>query len=89
MGSERGGHAYALLLSPGVVPFDCSSLAIARCSTSPISRELVSRNEINGVNVFAFIRAIAWCKEPAIQRALDDIANRTNDLEIKKLLALR
>ena len=41
-------------------------------------------NEVkNGVRTIDFIQAVAWCKLPAIQEALADIAKRTDDPDIK------
>jgi hypothetical protein len=33
-----------------------------------------------------FIKAVSWCGEPEIKKALDDIAKRTDDKEIKEAL---
>ncbi len=33
-----------------------------------------------------FIQAVSWCRVPVIQEALTDIAKRTNDQEIKKVI---
>ncbi|CAN5293188.1 hypothetical protein BH10PLA2_BH10PLA2_07920 [soil metagenome] len=49
----------------------------------------VSRDEINGVQTFSFIRAVAWCKEPVVQKSLRDIAALTNDSSIQLLLSER
>jgi hypothetical protein len=52
---------------------------------SPIDYS-IKRDTANGVRTSEFIKAVAWCQEPAIQQALDDIAKRTDDPEIKKAL---
>lgn len=41
----------------------------------------------NGVRSDEFIKAVSWCKAAPIQEALKDIAKRTNDPEIKKIIA--
>jgi hypothetical protein len=42
------------------------------------------RREVkNGVQTIDFIKAVSWCKLPAIQEALADIAKRTDDPHIK------
>lgn len=43
----------------------------------------------NGVRTEDFIKAVAWCTEPDIQKALDDIARRTDDKFIKEVLENR
>src|SRR5262249_40746055 len=49
----------------------------------------LKREERNHVHTDWFIKAVSWCKAPAIQKALDEIAKRTDDPEIKKVLAGR
>src|SRR5262249_14123614 len=44
------------------------------------------RQITNGVRAEEFIKAVTWCKTLEIQAALDDIADRTDDLNIKKAL---
>jgi HEAT repeat protein len=44
----------------------------------------MKREVKNGVRLIDFIKAVSWCKAPAIQEALADIAKRTDDPEIKK-----
>jgi len=48
--------------------------------------DFMKRDVKNGVRAVDFIKAVAWCKEPAIQEALADIAKRTNDSQILKLI---
>jgi HEAT repeat protein len=43
----------------------------------------MKRDVKNGVRVIGFVKAVRWCKEPAIQEALADIAKRTDDPDIK------
>jgi HEAT repeat protein len=47
----------------------------------------IKREVRNGVNTEDFINAVSWCQLPVIQRALADIAKRTDDPDIAKLLA--
>src|SRR5262249_9262515 len=49
----------------------------------------VKREVKNGVRADEFIKAVAWCTEPEIQKALDYIAKRTDDELIKKALKNR
>jgi HEAT repeat protein len=41
------------------------------------------REVANGVCTTDFLKAVSWCMEPAIQKALLDIFLRTNDAEVK------
>jgi hypothetical protein len=41
----------------------------------------------NGVITDDFIKAVAWCEAPDIREALADIARRTDDPAIKKVLS--
>ena len=43
----------------------------------------MKRDVKNGVRVIDFIKAVRWCKEPAIQEALADVDKRTDDPDIK------
>lgn len=43
----------------------------------------------NGVRTADFIKAVTRCKEPALREALAELARRTNDPEIKKVLPPR
>ncbi len=75
-------------------PKESSSLVAARLQSLDVQLPTyrgnwVSRDEINGVQTFALLREILWCKEPAIQKALDDIAERSDDPDIQKLLSVR
>jgi len=47
------------------------------------------REAKNGVMTDEFIKAVAWCTEPEIQKALDYIAKRTDDKHIKEALENR
>jgi hypothetical protein len=44
------------------------------------------RETSNGVRTDYFIKAVSWCKEPAIRAALADISRRTTDREIRAAL---
>jgi HEAT repeat protein len=44
------------------------------------------RDDKNGVATLQFIEAAAWCREPVIKEALADIAKRTDDPDIKRVL---
>jgi hypothetical protein len=46
----------------------------------------IKRNGASGVVASDFIRAVAWSRLPAIHDALDEIAKRTDDPEIKAAL---
>jgi hypothetical protein len=47
-----------------------------------------SKREVkNGVITDDFIKAVAWCEAPDIREALADIARRTDDPAIKKVLS--
>jgi hypothetical protein len=46
----------------------------------------MKREVKNRVRTDDFVKAVSWCKEPAIQKALADIRKRTDDEAIKKLL---
>jgi hypothetical protein len=43
----------------------------------------------NGVRTKEFIKAVSWCRAPAIQQALADLAKRTDDPDIKAALEHR
>jgi HEAT repeat protein len=45
-----------------------------------------NREVRNGVLTDEFIKAISWCRAPAIQKALADLAKRTDDPDIKAAL---
>jgi HEAT repeat protein len=47
------------------------------------------RDVKNGVRTVEFVKAVAWCREPSIKEALADIAKRTDDPEIKKMISAR
>lgn len=49
----------------------------------------MKREGKNRVPTVEFIKAVAWCTAPAIDEALADIAKRTNDRAIKKVLEQR
>jgi hypothetical protein len=49
----------------------------------------IRREVKNGVRTADFIKAVAWCTEPEIQKALDDIDKRTDDEIIKEALKNR
>ncbi len=51
------------------------------------SKTYFQREAKNGVQTIDFIKAVSWCQEPRIQEALTDIAKRTDDKQIKELLA--
>jgi hypothetical protein len=51
-------------------------------------KDRMMRNVRNGVRTLDFIKAVSWCQDMSIQEALADIAKRTNDAEIKKLVAV-
>ena len=36
----------------------------------------------NGVDVIDFLRAVAWCKDPRIQKELEAIVQRTKDIDV-------
>lgn len=46
----------------------------------------MKREFANGVRTNEFIEAIAWCNEPAIREALDEIKARTEDVDILETL---
>jgi len=50
-------------------------------------RAYIRRNAANGVRPADFLGAIAWCREPAIQRVLAEILGRTKDREILTAIA--
>jgi HEAT repeat protein len=75
-------------------PKESNSLVAARLQTLDVRlprkrANWVSRDELNGVQTSTLIRGVLWCKEPAIQKALADIADRSDDPDIKKLLSVR
>jgi HEAT repeat protein len=47
----------------------------------------MKRDVRNGVRTIDFIQGVSWCRVPAIQEALADLAKRTDDPDIKKALA--
>jgi HEAT repeat protein len=46
----------------------------------------MNREVKNGVRTVDFIKAVSWSSAPAIQKALDEIAKRTNEEDIKEAL---
>jgi sugar lactone lactonase YvrE len=46
------------------------------------------REATNGVGTVQFLQSIAWCREPAVRAALQDIVKRTADPEIKAIRKL-
>jgi HEAT repeat protein len=66
-------------------PKETAPLIAARLRSLDVRSEASKEREVkNGVRTEEFIKAVSWCKAPAIQQALADIARRTNDSEIKE-----
>ena len=47
----------------------------------------MQRDVKNRIATVAFIEAVLWCQAATIREALADIAKRTDDPQIKKVLA--
>lgn len=60
-------------------------------SSQPASRAeleaLIKRENKNAVPTVAFIRAVAWCREPAVFAALRSICDRTADEDILQAIS--
>jgi HEAT repeat protein len=74
-------------------PKETAGLIAARLQSldvqDPFPDERTKRDVKNGVRTGEFIKAVAWCREPEIQKALNDIAKRTDDKSIKEVLKNR
>lgn len=54
---------------------------------SPTELDAYMKREVNnGVRTSEFIKAVAWCKEPAIVEAVESLRKRTTDTETLQLL---
>ena len=90
-GSNRQVDAAVRLLY--YFPKETTPLITARLRSFSVeaadSDDRIKREVKNGVRTAEFIKAVCWCREPEIQKALNDIAKRTDDWEIKKALKNR
>jgi hypothetical protein len=91
-GSERQIEAALRLLY--YFPREAAPLVAARLRSldvrSPEGQDGHMLREVkNGVRTADFIKAVAWCKAPAIREALAELARRTDDPEIKEVLLPR
>ena len=71
-------------------PEEAAPLIAARLKSLDVSvatsDQSMQRDVKNRVATVAFIEAVTWCQATAIREALADIAKRTDDPQIKKLL---
>ena len=73
-------------------PKQGAPLVVARLKTFNVAAPgqaadaLMLREVGNGVRTAQFIAAVAWCEQPDIRAALADIAERTTDRQIAKVL---
>jgi len=71
-------------------PNETAPLIAARLKSLDVRRlsgdEDMKREVKNGVDMIDFIKAVSWCQVPSIKEALADVAKRTGDPAIKKLL---
>jgi hypothetical protein len=51
------------------------------------TNDWMKREVKNGVRILDFLPAVSWCRAPGIPEALEDLARRTNDPEIQKVLS--
>jgi hypothetical protein len=91
-GSNRQVDAVVRLLyyfPKETTPLITARLRSLNVEAADFQDDLIKREVKNGVRTAEFIKAVCWCREPEIQKALNDIAKRTDAWEIKEALKNR